>query len=467
MEVMDNSSGFLSSDQINLATKHVLAPKYEYLQVSLLNQASGDIPIAANATTALEFKLPSSRQVNFAKSYVNYSLAAPLIAANTICGFGDVSNFCSQASLSSSNGTEIMRLDNVQQYLKVLKKIDTPLDEFMTSDNLDCLFRSNLSKDTNFLPAGGTATEEFIEPLYRTSSGVATALSLQQQFKFSSLKGTVLGVDRDFYCPSEMYLRFQTPRGDNMVWAQTNTNAGATAPATVPGLVMSNVTLFLAVEKNPVILDINQKLCLAGALEYQIPYTVCNRQTGAAVGSNTDIQIGYNNSQGHRLKRIVTTAMRSTETKNFSFDADNTDGVKVKSYNTFMDNARLQERVLSCEKPAGGKMNNDDWAENRRFIDKGRSCYLSKEMYSRNWFHMDSFTENQNIQNIPEVNLDRGKDMAIPKLWQFSAKVSADANAGNLVHYTFAEFIRPIKITPLGVELVPYPLISASVQTRG
>ncbi len=450
-------SSAIRTDQNDFVTRPVnYEPRYEYLRVSLMSPSIAEIQIASNATTGLEFKLPASRVVNFARSYIKYNYTAPGVAGKSINSCEDVSDFASSASLADSKNTELMRLENLQQYQKIIRKIDTSLDDMMTNDDRGSLFRSNKSASDNVLPAGGTASEEYIEPLYMQKTNAGAPLILNRQFMFNSLKGTILGVDRNFYCPSEMYLRFQTPRSDNVVWLQ-DSPVGVNAATSVSNLVMKNVTLFLAVETNDNTIKLLRDTCMAGALKYDIPYTVTNRQTGQPAGGETSFQVSYNNSQGHRLKRIVTTAMNPKESLDFAFDANNNDGVKISSYSTYLDNVRLQDRSVLCTV--------DDWNENRFLLGTGKnhSCILSRKMYYTNWFHMDSFAQIKGIDDLPEVNIYRGLDMAIPKQWQFS---SYPAMSG-LVHYTFAEFLRPILITPLGVELISYPLIVSTLQTRG
>ena len=470
MESLD----LVKADQLDYSSHAVLEPSYKYMPVSLNNQPSGVISLAPNTTSMNEFKLPSSRVVNFGRSYVNFGIYAPkcvVSAVNYAIGtFEDVSPFASAVSLATSNGTEVARLDNLQQHQKLVRKIDTPLETFMTNDKLGNLYRSNKSAITNFIPAGGAATEEFIEPLYMNSTVMSDGdagigeLNQQRQFKLSTLTGTILGVDRNFYCPADMYLRFVTVKGDNIAWGQKLADVAPGADVdivSVPGLTMNNVTLWLCVETNQDIIKMTQAACLAGGLTYDIPYTMSNRQTGQAASGQTNLQIAYNSSHGHRLKRIITTAFNPVETLNKSLDCDNTNGIRTAAYNTLLDNVKLQDRVLSCLLPAGQAVNSDDWAENRRYIDKGKSTYLSKEMYGINWFHMDSFCEIKGVGDIPEVNLDRGLDMAIPKQWQFSSQVGS---TGGLAHYTFAEFTRPILVTPLGVEFTPYPLIVSNLR---
>ncbi len=464
----------LKADQLDYSVHPVLEPRYEYLPVSLNSLPSNAIPIAAQTTTRLEFKLPSARIINFAKSYINYNYSAPAVALNYIWTFEDVQDFASDVVFVGGNSAEVARIDNLGVYSKIVRKIDTPFVQMTTNDDLGGLYRSRKSSATNRVPAGGAGTDDFAEPLYSTATLVNTALDLQRQFKFSQLTGTILGTDRNFYCPADMYLRFNTLKGDNVCFLSTNPKdqaPGGAGVATVPSLTMNNVTLFLAVETNPSIIEMTVASCLAGSLIYSIPYTVSTRLPGTTVvNGQTSLQVAYSNMYGHRLKRIITTACGANEFLDKTYDINNTSVVdsaaktniaaKTASYYTSLDNRRLQQRTLSCLAPAFGQVNSDDWTENRRYIENGKSSIVSRNMYSINWFHIDSFTEVRGIGNVPEVNLDRGLDMATPHQWQFNSQ----AQLANLVHYVFAEFIRPIRVTVLGVELLPYELQLANLR---
>ena len=95
-------------------------------------------------------------------------------------------------------------------------------------------------------------------------------------------------------------------------------------------------------------------------------------------GAQTNIQISLSNQYGRRLKSILHTVWNSQEKYNTAYDCANWNGEKIETYQTFMDSIPLQDRILSCKRPAGALINQDDWAENKKFLEK-RSCIISKE----------------------------------------------------------------------------------------
>ena len=462
--IPDEDHHLIKADQLDYSAHQVLEPRYEYLPVSLNSLPSNAIPIAANSSTRLEFKLPSARIVNFGRSYIDYGYAAPLIASRAIWTFEDVQDFASDVVLVGSNNAEVARIDNLGIYSKVIRKVDTPLVEMMTNDDLGGLYRSRAA--FNRVIGDGYALDTYNEPLYSKATALGSALDLPRQFKLSQLTGTILGTDRNFYCPAEMYMRFNTVKGDNVALSSTSDEtvsilAPLVAPLSVPGITMNNVTLWLCVETNPTIIELTVASCLKGTLTYSIPYTTCARLPGSSsINGQTSLQVAYSNMYGHRLKRIITTACAGTETLTTTYDVNNWNAAKTKSYYTSLDNRRLQQRTLSCSAPGNGLVNGDDWAENCRYLQKGVSSITSRDMYSLSWFHIDSFYEIRGVGGIPEANLDRGLDMATPHQWQFNSV----AAAANLVHYVFAEFIRPISVSVLGVELLPYELQVANLR---
>jgi hypothetical protein len=159
------------------------------------------------------------------------------------------------------------------------------------------------------------------------------------------------------------------------------------------------------------------------------------------------------NMYGKRLKRILHSVWNPQEKFNTAYDCANWDGEKVASYQTFLDSQPLQDRALSCLRPWGGRVNSDDWLENKKFL-ANRSCITSKECYALNWFHIDQFYEPHDpAASLPEVNLDEGLLMDTPKQWLFAGQIPA-GGISSLLYYTYAEFSREIMITNVGPQFL-------------
>jgi hypothetical protein len=478
------TDSFQQPAQIDYLLRSVLAPRYKMRKIPLNNLPSASATIEPTSSTMLEWKLPNI-VYNLYRSYISYNLNAPAVALKVSTTHEDVFDLGQTVTFGSAGGVDLVNLQFAQNYTKIARKIATPIDDFLGNDDMSGLYKSNMtngypitsaaapadSTSANFVPGGYNkvvgasyiAPDNVTESRYCQFGGgallapgvlpkpaVGTVLDRYRQYPLSAFTGTLLGVDRDFYSPTEQYLRVLAGFGDKMGFATTALTDPPTGAQSIPGITINSVYLYLAVEDNQ---DIVQKMITAygkGELQYRIPYTTAFKNVGSANGQQTNISIQLSQQYGKRLKRILHTVFNKQEKWNTAYDCANWDGEKITSYQTFMDSIPIQDRQLSCARPSGISVNQDDWLENKKFLDR-KSAYLSKEMYGINWFHIDQFFEPRDKDgSLPEVNLDEGLPMDQAKQWVFSGQVNNNVSAAGLLHYTYAEFSREILITNQG-----------------
>ena len=244
-----------------------------------------------------------------------------------------------------------------------------------------------------------------------------------------------------------MTLRLNCGTGDKMAFATGATTNPTSAPVSATSVSINNCFLYLAVEQNQPIIQSLMALYATGDLKFRIPYTIAFRNVGGAANAQSTIQIGVSSNYGKRLKKILHSVWNPVETQNKAYDCSNF-STKVASYQTFIDNMPLQDRVLDCRSSAAAEVYSDDWAENKKFLER-RSCILSKKMYQINWFHQDSFFEPRDKDGgLPEVNLDEGLELVqggTIRNWQFTYTAGTQANS---VHYSYLEFTRDVHVVP-------------------
>ena len=430
------------------------------MKIPLNNITTSTISIGPSSSTTLEWKLPT-RVYNLARSYISYNLHVDKQGAgNFAWTHEDVFELGNSITFGSAGGIDLVNLQWLQNYTKIARKLTTPLEDYLSNDNMSGLYRSNTTADLNIFPGGLNringpsykGTDTYLEPKVAQASAADTALDRYRQYPLGALSGTLFGVDRDFYSPVEQYLRIQAGTGDKMSFVSTSTlqpDAGAASSSGGTGITLNNVYLYLAIEQNTVIEQSLMERYMAGGLSFSIPYTTAFRNTGGAANSQTNIQIQLSNQYGKRLKHITHTVWNPQEKFNTAYDCANYNGEKIAMYQTFLDTIPLQDRILSCNGSIGTSVNSDDWLENKKFLEK-RSAIVSKPHYSINWFHRDQFYEpHTEAGAMPDVNMDEGLVMDTPKQWQISATIP-NGGLDNLVHYTYAEFAREIQITPAG-----------------
>jgi len=427
------------------------------------NHASASVNIGPTSTELLEWKLPT-QVYNLARSYISYSVHTPAFAGGFNINFADTFDIAQSATFGSAGGVDLVNIQHLQNYTKIARKIDTPVDDYLGNDNMSQLYRadSDLNNELPFKYAGGdydaddnpdSLTNDPKDGLFETQyvkiGNLAEEANVYRQFPLGGITGTLFAVDRDFYSPVEQYLRITAGVGDKIAFAGSRNLAideGISTP--IEKIYIKQCYLYLAVEQNIAIVRGMLAKYASDQLSYRIPYTTGFKNVGGGASSATNIQIQISQQYGKRLKRILHTVWNPVEKLNTAYDCHNWDGDKIETYQTFLDSLPLQDRILSCKRPAGEYVHSDDWLENKKFLNK-RSCIISKEMYSLNWFHIDQFYEPHDKKDLlpPDVNLDEGLVMDTPKSWTIS---TTSGPTSGLVHYTWVEFSRDIEVTTAG-----------------
>lgn len=450
--------------QTDYKLRSIIAPKYKHVKIPLNNFPGAIPPFGNTSSQTLEWKLPT-QVYNLSRSYIGYNMNVAGVGGLACNTWEDIFEMGSSITFGSAGGVDLVNLQYLQNYSKIARKIATNLDDFMGNDDMSGLYKANTTAGAaaagaiNVVPGGYNrinalsfaAPDNYLETKYaKGSAALNTTLNVYRQYPLGAFTGTLLAVDRDFYSPVEQYLRVQAGIGQKMAFGTTSLDGAVIAGGTMPGAVtLNNVYLYLAVEQNVLIKAELMEKYAKGELTFRIPYTTAFRNVGGSAGNQTNVQIQLSQQYGKRLKRIMHTVWNPTESGATAYDCANYDGEKILTFQTFLDNLPMQDRIMSCARPAGLNVNQDDWLENKKFLDR-RSCILSKEMYQINWFHIDQFFEPHDKDgSLPEVNLDEGLAMDTPKQWMLSALTPVGGIAG-LIHYTYAEFAREIMVTDAG-----------------
>ena len=465
---MSESDVILQTKNTNFKTHYQSSGKYRYARIFLdsgSNGNGGTITLDHLATLSAKFKLPAE-VYNLSKSYLSYTtnMAAP--AAKCTFAFADVAlPWVQSIQLGTMGGTDVVNLQNSNLYSRIARKLDTDLDEFECSDLLSGLTKSDLTSD-NYVPSGYTSlagnslgvptgapalvAPSANEPLYSRSSTAATAMQMQYNVPLSAFTNTLLSMPQDMYFgPNSMYLTLNTASSSKLGYiatAVTSPIGGAAVLETQP--VISNLCLYLALEKDEKIANNLKNLYNSGQFKFMIPYTYCFKTSSNGA---VDFNVGHNFTPQHgkKLKRVLYVPMPVTESLNNAYNHSNYSGSKIANYQTYLNSTPLQDARLNCiqaSNVAPGLVL-DDWRENR-LICKG-SAIQGPACYQLNWFHCDSFYGKNETASIPDSQIFEGLDMEADKLWTMSVNVPS---AANLSHYVFATFARELILTPANPE---------------
>jgi len=243
------------------------SPKYRYLRLPL-NNITGSSVILTSASQMLEWKLPTS-VYNLSKSYISYS--ATSAAGTDLYNWQDVDviNIAQNVYFGTGAGVPLCDLNYANNMSKVSLKKDTKFEDYINNDPQYSLFPSNALKTSNLrnvaiipgdgniygAPAAATfsSLESYIEPDYTmVTAATNTALNRFRKIYLSEFKNTVLEIDKDLYFgDQQMLLRVTTPpTTTKMRWVGTSAADPTADAAAGPTVTLSNLYLYLAVERN-------------------------------------------------------------------------------------------------------------------------------------------------------------------------------------------------------------------------
>jgi hypothetical protein len=458
----------LKPQSINYKKIEQVSGKYRFNRVSMNNSTGANVPLTTNTSTVIEFKLPAG-VYNLARSFISFVNNVAAVTANTIL-FDNTLSIAQSIQFGTSGGLNLCDIQYANNYINVVRPIDTPVDVFLSNDATTGLYpitpSNAISAYSNNIfpqsfavnatnPYNMVTTTQLLNPIpngicdARQSVAAGASVVNTSVFPLSGVTNTILSMDKDQYFPDNMYLRISTAYSGKVAYqGVVGMNDGNTTPAVISVQpVLNNVCLYLAMEKDQLIIDSLMSKYASGNLKYQIPYVIAYRNT-VAIGTST-IQLQLNSGNGKKLKRVVTTFFNANETggalfSNLAYDHSNVNARLCSSYQTYVDNMPLQDSVLSCSLPTALLTNMDDWRENKQTC-RGSAIKNSLE-YSQHWFHADRFYEKNETTDIQSDNIDEGLSLAIPKAWSIQANMTAAA-----VNYTFCNVIRDLSISSAGI----------------
>ena len=278
--------------QINY--KHVApaaTPKYKYTKVTMANMTSSSFSITPAGTQEVLFKLPNT-VFNLSESIISYQMVTATQGGG-ICSWmpEDTFELVSSVSLSSAQNADLCNLTNVNRFVKINRKINTKLADYITNDSTSALYPCNSlagngaavptsnvigtaiassanaggfaalnganatvvvtgtsSLGANPIAATGTgSTINFTEPRYLTSSALDAALVTSRYFPLSGLHDTIFSINKDLYFgpSSDMILRLNCGPGSGIVSGSISISNPTTTPSANAAAIVVNNLVFI------------------------------------------------------------------------------------------------------------------------------------------------------------------------------------------------------------------------------
>jgi hypothetical protein len=444
--------------------KHVITPTIEFKKVDIdystysfsrvvPMSGSQSVTVPAASTIDTLFKIPTKVH-NWAKSVLAFdvSIATPGVTPKFNWTYENGMGLISQVQLFTRGGQYICDINNFQNYIELTRPIKTPLREFDTNSREDRFYPMNAVAAAGVdRPEGALMLNKksYRETKYLSVGADAKASTYQVNFNMGAIADSIFSVNKDIYFPEIIMLRILWgPGKKNAFFTPSATDATTNAVVLAADTTVSNLTLHLAVEKNPQICaEIIQKV-QSGGFNMLLPF-IFSFKTSLS-GTSQTVSQRFTRANGHTLKRIIHSIVNSTEDTNTAYDHSNisvgdakeTPGAKVTSYVTYLDNSREQEFDVNCATTPGL-----DWMIHKPML-KGTPLGLDKSIYQYRWFHCSDYSGERLPGDDPfpveNANLVSGLSLSTEHKWD----IYCTTVAGTYNHYTYVITQKTLSIAP-------------------
>lgn len=429
-----------------------------------------------NATWTNGFQICASEAANLPQAVARRKYAqnkAPAVSATDIAGVGTTAIVPGMGAMSQiaadAGGTTLLK-----------QQIETGINSIQQSNNY--LMNGNQMPQA----VGATGTIPRTEQRYLFGVGRANtqctttgnATYLNYLIKFGQIPHSIFSVDKDLYFGETLILQINwapinrigfkgnaveitaaaaaVPQtlyelhpaslylGNTEPVAAVVANTGGTVLSATGGAVnfqMNNVTCYLAVETNRMLIETIVRQMATSGLRMLVPYVTCNKYTSTA-GTTQNVQQRLNRAWGRTLLRVYHSSFNLAETEIHAYNNYNVAGANtILNFYTTLDNDRMQEVNLSC-------VTQDDYLFLQEML-KGTS-FQSATHYQANWSWLDDWTGRSPSEYRRMDIGECGLTLAQERLWQIYMTTQSAA----LNHYSFFVTQKMLTITPSQIMIV-------------
>jgi hypothetical protein len=399
----------------------------------------------------------SPKVINLAKTYLQFTCTLAITAggrSNKV--FADTVPQIRQIQLYTRTGKFLVDVQYANTYLNAISRHENINTDIYNNNPLNVageyfngIYRSNGDAFSCLRPAGGAGATPQFEPAYGATGAANAVQAVNYKIPLGIYKNTGLDCDKDLYFGGEvLYLKIIWDTFSYTGISTDSTTAYTTPLALASGPAISNLTLFLAIEKNPVVENqVKAKTMSPEGLSILFPYVHVNQIQLNATGVNGlhALQVRYNRSHGSKLKKIIWAPYVQNRSGVNVYNHNNLALDKIISFYTTVNNVRTNEYDYLC-------VNNDDYAVRKEKI-KG-SCIYSASEYYYNFNWIENFTDSASLTElstiVKEFNVDEGLDLTNEIIYA----IMATTNNKDLTHHIFAVTQKMLRISPAGVDIM-------------
>ncbi len=298
--------------------------------------------------------------------------------------------------------------------------------------------------------AGDLANVAYEEPQYFEVGAVATADPvINVKIDLAMIYDTIFAIDKTLYYGRPLVLRIVWNPSTKIYFRSLHTGSQGPAAATVSAatgdVTISNLNLFLAVEKNPDVINGLVQNAMIGT-KILIPYVHYSKKSVQA-STTQNISLRFDSNHGIKLQKIIHGVFHNTENSNTAYDLSNISaagvagGLKVATYSTTVNDTKRQQFDVNCA-------NHEDYMMQESKLEG--SVIQNANIFYYNHCITEDFTECTKIDELGgfKYNCMEGLDLSPSEIkWDLTMTTANSA----FQHYSYAIVQRILDISPSGV----------------
>ena len=344
-----------ASEQLTYEKTAKLYPTYSFVKI-LPTTGSQTQTITSAGAISNTFEI-AKNVINLSRSYLSF-VGTPDAggAGNFLWTWKDVLAPFQRIELSTVGGTRVVDFNNCDYASKIIRKLNTPLTEFLTNPlmstttNGEFLQRSNaLASAVGSIRADGTSP--VINYTNEQNLEVGTAANnqtpvLNARVPLSAFIHSLFEIDKDVAFNEIMQIVFYwNPSGKWYFTSTSGTNPTTGVLGFSGNVTLTNLALFVAVEQNPVIIGAVQQ-AVNSKEGFQLQYEACWSETQNLTGGSVTMTSKIDPAaKGQALLRVYNTIAAQAIGLNTTYDFSEVTP-KITSFQTLIDSKPLQNQLI-------------------------------------------------------------------------------------------------------------------------
>jgi hypothetical protein len=412
----------------------------EYKLAKLLQQSGGETVTITGAQQVSIFEIPAVG-FNLSKSQLRFT-ATP--AASGAGRFNYLSRDVlpiDRMELYTRAGVYLCDISNFSQFTKSAMKSETDLKTHLTKSSQDFMKPCDAlgSAIEGKRPNNTPVSKVYSEPQYVEVGAVNAAQPVQQRIiTLGDIKNTIFSVNKSLHMGNEvLLLRITWAPYTSWGWhGDSATDPTGDATALANNIALTNVSMYLSQEMNPMVLAGLQSQISQSGMTVSFPF--CHSYKTNLTGTSHAVSLRFSRGHGKKLQKVIHAVYPNAETVNNRFNTTNAAATrKITRYYTLLNNRRVQEFDLEA--------NSTDYMTLKEYLHD--SVVQNQNVFDFNWAHVENWTGGE--KNLSDAGKQSGLDLSTEQKYDLYLTTT-----GALNHYDFAITTKDLMVSASGVQVM-------------